>query len=90
MRVIIDGVEYAPRQLAAPGSSLAGIMGEARRSLGLTLGAAARGAGISKTYLWEIEAGKAADPSFRVVCRLAESYGLDVADIARNAGGPAA
>jgi transcriptional regulator with XRE-family HTH domain len=44
----------------------------------------AKAAGISRAYLWEIEAGEAVDPSFRLVASLAKHYGVSLDELAKG------
>jgi transcriptional regulator with XRE-family HTH domain len=81
MEVIIDGCKYVPvfqfdrwQTESTLGSRLAAF----RRAASLSLAEASQCAQISKTYLGEIEAGKATDPSFAIVVRLAKVYGVDL------------
>jgi transcriptional regulator with XRE-family HTH domain len=69
--VLIDGRRYVPelQQPAGVDWTLAEAIRMARGNLSLDKLAAMTG--ISKTYLWELESGKATEPSFRVVCRIA-------------------
>lgn len=48
---------------------------DSRQSRGLSLDWVAGEAGISKTYLWEMEKGKADAPSAQVLERLADVFG---------------
>jgi transcriptional regulator with XRE-family HTH domain len=81
MEVLIDGCRYLPafkldrkRTKCTLGNALSAY----RIAAGLSLSEAASRAQISKTYLWEIEAGKAEAPSFAIVARLAKVYGVDL------------
>ncbi len=72
-KVIIDGTVYVP-QFQKPKAKLplSGCFRSAREVTGWSLEEAASRAGISKTYLWELETGAAKRPAFQVVCSLAE------------------
>lgn len=81
MEVLINGCRYLPA-FRLDRKSTPCPLGEAlktyRMVAGLSLTEASTQAHISKTYLWEIEAGKATDPSFAIVARLAKVYGVDL------------
>jgi transcriptional regulator with XRE-family HTH domain len=55
-----------------------------RKALRLTLDDVAKGAGTSKSYLWEIEHGQAS-PSFMLVARLCQVLCLDIGGLAAGA-----
>jgi hypothetical protein len=81
MEVMIDGWPYVPA-FKLDRKQTKCTLGEAlnayRVAASLSLTEASERACISKTYLWEIEAGKATDPSFAIVSRLAKVYGVDL------------
>ena len=52
-----------------------------RKALRLSLDDVAKGAGTSKSYLWEIEHGQAS-PSFMLVARLCQVLCLDIGGLA--------
>lgn len=83
MKVVIDGVEYVPVVVRPdPGESLADCLRRGRARRGWTLDEAAARVGLSKTYLWELEAGKATDPSLRVADALCSAYRISLAHLA--------
>ncbi len=86
MQVLIDGVEYVPKGRPGPvaGIPFGEVLKGFRENHRWSLDEAANKAGISKTYLWELESGKAADPSFRVAARLAKIYCIDLAYLASS------
>lgn len=55
-----------------------------RKAMRLTLEDVAKGAGTSKSYLWEIEHGQAA-PSFMLVARLCQVLCLNIGGLAAGA-----
>lgn len=57
----------------------------ARHRCGLTLAAATKGRGEYR-YLWELEAGKR-NPTLEKLRRLANKYGVSVADLVNVPGG---
>ncbi len=83
MDVRIDGVRYVPVPFLAPTqASLALMLRNYREINRLTLEEASQQAGVSKTYLWELERGEAVDPSFAIVVRLARLYGANLESLA--------
>lgn len=85
MDVIINGRRFVPEPARSDPKELPGVFLCRQRNLArLSLDEAAGLAGISKTYLWELEHDKAKDPSFRVVVALADLYSIDLASFAMN------
>lgn len=82
MKVFIDGIEYVPVRPVRKSRALGETFRALRASSRQTLDEVSTAAGISRTYLWEIEAGKASDPSFSIVARLARHYGVSLDEIA--------
>jgi transcriptional regulator with XRE-family HTH domain len=81
MEVIIDGTRYVPSSqliLERAGECIGMTLADCRKVSKWSLASAASQAGISKTYLWEIETGKATDPSFAIVVRLLRVYGINL------------
>lgn len=62
--------------------SLGQRIGELRRKKGQSLQAVADGVGVSKAHIWEIEKGRADNPSMDLVRRLADHFGMSVAFLA--------
>ena len=77
MRVMIDGVVYVPKQDVPvgrwPRCSASADSGSANHST-----VCRRRSGSAKPTYREIESGKAADPSFAIVSRLARYYGVSL------------
>lgn len=65
---------------------LARLLKQARELLGLSVRRAAAEAGISSTYLSQLEAGTIKEPSPRVLHGLAGAYKLSYAELMRCAG----
>lgn len=65
--------------------SLGERIGELRRRAGQSLQAVADGVGVSKAHVWEIEKGRADNPSMDLVRRLADHFGVSVAFLAGEA-----
>lgn len=82
MKVLIDGVEYAPRQIVKAGGPLGPELKRMRDAIGLTLEEAAQRTGITKGYLWKIEHDHNA-VSFGILARLASVYGASLDDLAK-------
>lgn len=85
MKVTIDGVEYVPRRPCPKGLPIGEAFRALRESSRETLDEVAGSVGVSKTYLWEIEAGKADAPGFAIVARLARHYGVSLDELAKGA-----
>ena len=86
--VEIDGIRYVQAPAARPRKAsrrrLRSVLRVAREPYGGALSEAADKAGVSKTYLWQLEAGKSTDPSFRVAARLARLYEIDLEYLASS------
>lgn len=88
MKVLIDGIPYvpAPERVARKGRRARVPFGELlrrrREAHRWSLDDAAAELGLSKTYLWELESGKAGDPSLRVAARIARSYEVALDELA--------
>jgi transcriptional regulator with XRE-family HTH domain len=89
MEVIIDGRRYVPSVELPSGfrapsriNPLGSLVATYREANSLSLQEAANRAGVSKTYLWEIETGKATDPPFAIIVRLARAYGINLNTLA--------
>ncbi len=80
MEVRIDGVRYvAVEPYRSNGcATISSLLRDHRKVSRLTLEEASHQAGISKTYLHELETGSANDPSFSIVVRLARLYGINL------------
>lgn len=79
MDVVINGVRYIPHpenklKWSSIGEALKHLRGVNR----LSLDEAAKQVGVSKRYLWEIETGKANNPSFQAMAALADLYGVSL------------
>ena len=61
---------------ALPSAPIAETLTHARELLGLSLAEAAKMAGISKSHLWEIEAGRHVNPSLETMRGLSRALGL--------------
>lgn len=63
--------------------TLAGRIRELRESKGMSLDDLASGAGISKTYLWQLEKDEAGDkkPSAAILLRIANALSTTIADL---------
>lgn len=85
MEVKIDGVRYVPQQLTMPLEtiSFAQFMIVARTSIGYTLERAAKEIECSKSYVWELENGKA-EPSLRMAAKIAKGYAIDLNQMAHS------
>lgn len=59
--------------------SLGQRIGELRRKKGQSLQQVADSVGVSKAHVWEIEKGRAANPSMDLVRRFADHFGCSVA-----------
>ncbi len=83
MEVRINGIRYVP-MLTLPESPgrLSEVLRSHREHARLSLDEASLKADISKTYLWELETGKATDPSYAIVVRLARLYGVSLESLA--------
>jgi transcriptional regulator with XRE-family HTH domain len=57
----------------------------ARESRGLSLSAAARGAGITKAHLHDLEAGRSSNPCVSTLAGLAKAYCLPIGWLAEQA-----
>jgi transcriptional regulator with XRE-family HTH domain len=84
VRVQIDGVDYVPQRECPKGQPIGEAFRALRESSRETLDEVAKAAGISRAYLWEIEAGEAVDPSFRLVASLAKHYGVSLDELAKG------
>lgn len=83
--IIIDGVRYTPEMITPKNDTPFGeMLRRFREGRRWTLDWAASQAGISKTYLWELETGKVAEPSFRVAARLAKLYCISLPALAAS------
>ncbi len=80
MDVRIDGVRYVPYSGGYPkkNANLGETLKALRETAGLSLDKASLQAGMSKTYLWELESGSAARPSFAAIVRLSRLYGVSL------------
>jgi transcriptional regulator with XRE-family HTH domain len=80
MEVRIDGVRYVPMQPYRSNSdaTMRSLLIDYRKVSRLTLDQAARKAGISKTYLHELETGASNDPSFAIAVKLSRLYGISL------------
>jgi transcriptional regulator with XRE-family HTH domain len=76
--LIINGVAYGPERIKPTPKSFTEVLKAFRASYRWSLDEAAGRAGISKTYLWELESGTAKDPSLRVAAMLAKVYNVDL------------
>jgi len=56
--------------------TLAAVVRDARQRRDLSLSAAARQLGITKSYLWEIEDGRQLNPTLAVAVRMRRGFGL--------------
>lgn len=64
-------------QLASLGERLAA----AREKAGLSYGDLARATGVSRTYLWQLEAERSRRPSADILSRVAAALGLTLAEV---------
>jgi transcriptional regulator with XRE-family HTH domain len=81
VKVEIDGITYVPKQTY--GANLPVTLAHTLRMLRTgTLVEVASATGISKTYLCQLEKGRATDPSFSIVVRLARHYGVSLDELA--------
>ena len=62
------------------------LLKRARVAAGLTLRAVENGTGISNAYLSQLENGKTANPSPRVLSKLAKAYSISYAELMAAAG----
>lgn len=88
MTVIINGIEYVPRiKWVSPRPS--GTFGQAirvlRKQQKLSLEAAAKSIGCSKSYLWALEHDES-EPSLRMASEIAKQYGAALATLAACLG----
>ena len=82
-RVLIDGIDYVPRcENNTKYDSLADFMKASRRKFDWTLDEASVVLGISKTYLHNIESGRAPSLSFRIAASVATVYGVSLNELA--------
>jgi len=58
--------------------SLGARLGELRRKAGQSLQDVADAVGVSKAHVWELEKGRADNPSMALVTRLADHFGASV------------
>lgn len=63
-------------------SSLATRVAKLRRSKDQSLQEVADAVGVSKAHIWELEKGRADNPSMALVTRLADHFGVSVAFLA--------
>jgi transcriptional regulator with XRE-family HTH domain len=56
-----------------------------REEGGLSLFAAARIVGCSKTQLWDLEQGRSANPTIQTLARLSAAFGIEIGKLARIA-----
>jgi transcriptional regulator with XRE-family HTH domain len=61
-----------------------------REHEGLSLSQAAARIGITKAHLWDLESGRATNPTIRTLARLASAYGADLPYLAGAAAKQAA
>jgi transcriptional regulator with XRE-family HTH domain len=81
MKVEINGIIYVPKRTYE--ASLPATLAHALRKLRSgTLDEVANAVGISTTYLCQLEKGRATDPSFSIVVRLARHYGISLDELA--------
>jgi transcriptional regulator with XRE-family HTH domain len=81
MQVEIDGITYIPRR-TYEANQLATLADALRMLRSGTLDEVANAVGMSRTYLWQLEKGRATDPSFSIVVRLARHYGISLDELA--------
>src|SRR3954454_13128248 len=62
--------------------SLATRVAKLRRSKGKSLQEVAEAVGVSKAHIWELEKGRADNPSMALVTRLADYFEVSVASLA--------
>ena len=87
MTVLINGVEYVPAYRPKPGGqfeSLGHALRTIRKSHKLSLEAAAKLAGCTKSHLWTLEKD-GAEPGIRLAYRLSEAYGVPLLILALSA-----
>lgn len=63
-------------------SVLGGKISAARKDSGLSLAALAAACGVSKTHIWELEKGRASNPSINTLCDLADGLSLSLNTLA--------
>ena len=82
MRVNIDGIDYVPmpKQVIDQHATLRSLMHSTRKRLGMTLGGAAKRAGLSHTAIHAMESG--GHPYLDTIARVARVYDLDMNIIA--------
>ncbi len=80
MEVRIDGIRYvAVEPYRSNGcATISSLLRDYRKVSRLSLDEASHKAGVSKTYLHELETGASNDPSFSIVVRLARLYGISL------------
>jgi len=84
--VVVDGVRYLPmkRKTTRERRPLAVLLKDARKIRRDSLDQAVRLiGGVTKTHLWELECGRSANPSLRLLQRLLEYYGIHFDEIAK-------
>ena len=82
MNVEIDGVKYFPRaNVEMIPSTFGEFMKRVRKSLSLSLNAASKEIGCSKSYLWEMENNNC-EPSLRIAANIADAYGIELITLA--------
>jgi transcriptional regulator with XRE-family HTH domain len=90
MKVVIDDIRYGPIvEIGEKPMRLADLLRHHRGISGMSLERAALAAGISKTYLFELESGAAVDPSFGIMIRIARMYGISLDAVAKAISGHA-
>jgi transcriptional regulator with XRE-family HTH domain len=83
--IAIDGITYVPKRSKPLCSiSMGKCMRDFRAAYRWSLDKAATKIGISKTYLWELETGKASEPSFRLAVTIARIYNIDLVYFAKT------
>lgn len=68
----------------APDSSLGERLAKLRQSRGWSLSDLARETGISRSYLYELEAGRRKNPTQSVLQRLSDALGSDLSDLVKG------
>lgn len=63
-------------------SDLCGIIRRSREHYELSLSEAAEMVGCTKSYLWELEQGRALNPTIKTLAGLASAYDLDLGEVA--------
>ena len=82
VHVVIDGIEYLPKSpISMMPRPFNEFMKECRSLLEISLDEAAEISGVSKSHIWQIEAGNA-EPSLRIAACLGEAYGISLESMA--------